>query len=198
MKLAENLGELAQQIHEGNLHSIEVNVKGTLASVDTYPLQIAVLKGIFNSTDNVNYVNAELLAKNKGITVTTSKSDELGNYLGYIEVVLNTEKNKTKVAGAMIAKNIVRIVSIKKYNTSIETVSNMLLIPHTNKPSMIAKVATVIGQNGINIEHMHVVQKENDNSLMVINTDIPVEDNVLDLIKEIDGIAAAKYIKLTA
>lgn len=198
MHLAENLGELAQQIHEGNLVSINIEVKGALTGVDVSPLEIAVLKGVFNSTDNVNFVNALILAKNKGIDVTTSKSDALGNYLGYIKVVLKSSNIETQVAGAMITKDILRIVSINKYNTSIETVQNMLLIPHVNKPSMIAKVATVIGENGINIEHMHVVQKQNDNSLMVINTDIAVEDKVLDEITSIDGVQKAKYVKLTA
>ncbi|MBR1753426.1 phosphoglycerate dehydrogenase [bacterium] len=198
MKLAENLGEFAQQIHGKNLVSIEINVKGALSGLDISPLEIAVLKGVFNSTDNVNFVNANLLAKNKGINVTTSKSDERGNYIGYINVKLKSENTETNVAGAMIAKNIIRIVSINQYNTSIETVENMLLIPHENKPSMIAKVATVIGEHGINIEHMHVVQKENDNSLMVINTDVEVNEKVLNEIKQINGITTAKYIKLTA
>lgn len=198
MKLAENLGELAQQIHGANILSIEIFAKGKISSVDISPLEIAILKGVFNSTDNVNYVNAPILAKNKGITVTTSKSEDLGNYIGYICVTLKSKDKETKVAGAMITKEIVRIVSIDQYNTSIEAVPNMLLIPHVNKPSMIAKVATVIGENGINIEHMHVVQKENDNSLMVINTDVPVEDKVLTSIQNIDGVKVAKYIKLTA
>jgi len=199
MQLAENIGELAQQLVEGNLKAIEISAKGKLASLDISPLETAIIKGIFSSfTNGVNYVNAPILAKQKGISVTTSKSETSGDYIGLITVKLITNTSESLVSGALIAENIKRIVKIDQYNTSIEPEKHMLLVPHENKPSMIAKVATVIGEAGININHMHVVQKQNDKSLMVINTDCAVEKNVLDEIEKIDGISVSKYVKLTA
>ncbi|MEI8129275.1 MAG: ACT domain-containing protein, partial [bacterium] len=99
---------------------------------------------------------------------------------------------------ALIAENISRIVKIDQYNTSIEPEKHMLLVPHENKPSMIAKVATVIGEYGININHMHVVQKQGEYSMMIINTDCAVEKEVLNKITQIDGVASSKYVKLSA
>ena len=199
MQLAENIGELAEQIAEGNLKSIEISAKGTLASLDISPLQTAVIKGVFASfTDNVNYVNAPILAKQKGISITTSKSETSGDYIGLIAVKLITSTSETSVSGALIAENIKRIVKIDQYNTSIEPEKHMLLVSHENKPAMIAKVATVIGEAGININRMHVVQKVGDNSLMVINTDSAVDKKVIEKIEKIDGVATPKYVKLTA
>ena len=199
MQLAENIGELAEQIVEDNLKSIEISAKGKLASLDISPLVTAVLKGIFSSfADGVNYVNAPLIAKQKGINVTTSKSETSGDYIGLITVKLITASGASLVSGALIAEGIRRIVKIDQYNTSIEPEKHMLLVPHENKPAMIARVATVIGEAGININHMHVVQKENDNSLMLISTDCVVEQNVLDKIAQIDGVSKSKYVKLTA
>lgn len=199
MQLAENIGELAQQIVEGNLKAIEISAKGKLASLDISPLETAILKGVFSSfTDNVNYVNAPILAKHKGISVTTSKSETTGDYIGLITVKLITNTSESLVSGALIAENISRIVKIDQYNTSIEPEKHMLFVPHENKPAMIAKVATVIGEAGININHMHVVQKQGDKSLMIINTDRAVEKDVLDKIEKIDGVSNSKYVKLTA
>lgn len=199
MPLAENLGEFAQQIVEGNLKAIEISAKGKLASLDISPLEIAILKGVFSSfMDNVNYVNAPILAKQKGISVTTSKSETTGDYIGLITVKLITNTSEALVSGALIAENIRRIVKIDKYNTSVEPEKHMLLVPHENKPAMIAKVATVIGEAGININHMHVVQKQGDRSLMIINTGCVVEKDVLDKIEKIDGVSSSKYVKLTA
>lgn len=199
MQLAENIGELAQQIVEGNLKSIEISAKGKLATVDISPLETAIIKGIFSSfTHGVNYVNAPILAKQKGISVTTSKSETSGDYIGLITVKLITDTSESLVSGALIAENIRRIVKIDQYNTSIEPEKHMLLVPHENKPSMIAKVATVIGEAGININHMHVVQKHNDKSVMIINTDRAVEKDVLNKIEQIDGISTSKYVKLSA
>lgn len=198
MQLAENIGELSRQIAEGNLKSIEILAKGKLATVDISPLEIAIIKGVFSPYMDVNYVNAPILAKQKGISVTTSKSETTGDYIGLITVKLITNTSESLVSGALIAENISRIVKIDQYNTSIEPQKHMLLVPHENKPCMIARVATVIGDNGININHMHVVQRDGDNSLMIISTDGAVEKDVLDKISKIDGVTNSKYIKLTA
>ncbi len=199
MQLAENIGELAQQIVVGNLKAIEISAKGKLATLDISPLETAIIKGIFSSfTSGVNYVNAPLLAKQKGINVTTSKSETSGDYIGLITVKLITNTTEALVSGALIAENISRIVKIDQYNTSIEPEKHMLLVPHENKPAMIAKVATVIGEAGININHMHVVQKADDLSLMIINTDSAVEKDVIEKIEKINGISTSKYVKLTA
>lgn len=199
MQLAENIGELAQQIVEGNLKSIEISAKGKLASLDISPLETAILKGVFSSfTYGVNFVNAPIIAKQKGISLTTSKSETSGDYIGLITVKLITNTSESLVSGALIAENISRIVKIDQYNTSIEPEKHMLLVPHENKPAMIAKVATVIGEAGININHMHVVQKPRDNSLMIINTDREVDNTVLEKVAKIDGVSNSKYVKLTA
>lgn len=199
MQLAENLGELAKQVASGNLKAIEISARGKLASLDISPLEIAILKGVFSSfTDGVNYVNAPILAKQKGISLTTSKSETSGDYIGLITVKLITTTSEATISGALIAENIRRIVKIDQYNTSIEPAKHMLFVPHENKPSMIAKVATVIGEAGININHMHVVQKPGERSLMIIDTDVDVTKAVLDKIEKIDGITNSKYVRLTA
>ena len=77
----------------------------------------------------------------------------------------------------------------------------MLLVPHVNKPSMIAKVALVIGENNINIGSMNVVQKNDKHeteSIMVINIDSEVNEKTLSEISVIDGVHNPKYINLTA
>lgn len=199
MQIAENIGELAQQIVSGSLKAVEITAKGKLACVDISPLETAILKGIFSSfMDGVNYVNAPIIARQKGISVTTSKSETSGDYIGLLSVKLITSDSESSVSGAQIAENISRIVKIDQYNTSIEPEKHMLLVPHENKPAMIAKVATVIGEHGININHMHVVQKRGDKSLMVINTEGDVEQDVLDKINKIDGVENPKYVKLSA
>ena len=77
----------------------------------------------------------------------------------------------------------------------------MLIVPHVNKPSMIAKVAQVIGENNINIGSMNVVQKNDRHeteSIMVINVDSEVNNTVLSEIEKINGVHNPKYIKLNA
>lgn len=202
MQLAENIGELAMQISTGALKSIEITVKGSLADLDVSPLETAVLKGILSSFMNdVNYVNAPVIAKAKGLTVNTTKSTAATDFVGSITLNLVTEKDENVISGALIAQDIPRIVKINGYNTSIEPEKHMLIVPHENKPAMVAKVATVLGNKNINITRMNVAQNRTgkDNiSIMIINTGGEVDEVVLKEISAIDGIGMAKYVKLSA
>ena len=110
-----------------------------------------------------------------------------------------TDKDENIVQAALITEDSPRFVKINKYNTSIKPEKHILLVPHENKPSMIAKVATVLGNDGHNINRMEVVQKsgEKDNeSIMIINTDDAVDKSTLENISTIDGVGTAKSVNI--
>ncbi len=200
MKIAENISQLAQQISSGALKSIEIEVKGTLANLDVSPLEIAILKGVLSGhVENVNYVNAPFIAQKRGIEVTTKKSHQSTDYVGSILVKLNCEKESAIVAGAVIAGQVKRIIRINDYYTQIKPEKHMLIVPHVNQPGMIAKVATVLGDENVNISRMSVAQKghsENELSIMIICTDGPVEGSALDKISKIGGVEKPVYVNL--
>ncbi len=201
MQIAENSGELAVQLSNGAVKTIEITADGDLADLDIQPLEVAVLKGILSSRlEGVNYVNAPVIAKNRGIDIISTRSKIKSNFAGRITVKLVTDKEETVVAGALVTKDIPRIVKINEYETSIRPEKHELIVPHLNQPSMIAKVAQVIGERGINIGSMNVVQK-NDNheteSIMVINIDSIADEDVLGEIEKIDGVHNPKYVSLT-
>ena len=202
MQLAENLGELVRQLSKGNLKNINITVNGNLSELNVAPLEVAVQKGIFSSSvENVNFVNAPLIAKKRGINIVTSKSQKDCTFIGSISVTLTTDIGENTVTGALIAKNMPRIVRINDYNMSIEAEKHMLIVLHENKPAMVAKVAAVIGEHNININRMQVAQKSNNNdnvSIMIITIDRDVDDSTMDTINKIDGIKNAQYIKLNA
>lgn len=202
MQIAENSGELAMQMSGGMVKTIEITAQGDLADLDIQPLEVAVLKGVLSSMlEGVNYVNAPVLAKKRGIDIISSRSKVKCNFAGLLTIKLTTDKGVSIVAGALVAKDIPRIVKIDDYETSIRPQKHMLIVPHINKPSMIAKVAKVIGENNINIGSMNVVQKNDKHeteSIMVINIDSEVGENVLAEIEKIDGVHNPKYINLSA
>ncbi len=202
MQLAENLGELVQQLSSGNLKNINISVNGNLSELNVSPLEVAVQKGVFSSTvESVNFVNAPLIAKKRGINIVTSKSQTDCTFIGSISVTLTTDTGENTVTGALIAKNMPRIVRINEYNMSIEAEKHILLVPHENKPGMVAKVAAVIGEYNININRMQVAQKssQKDNvSIMLLTIDKDVNNETMAKINAIDGIQNAQYIKLNA
>lgn len=201
MQIAENTGELVVQISNGVIKTIEITADGDLADLDIQPLEVAVLKGVLSSMlEGVNYVNAPVIAKNRGIDIVSTRSKTNGNFAGKITVKLVTDKGDTVVGGALITKDIPRIVKINEYETSIRPEKHLLFVPHTNKPSMIAQVAKVIGENNINIGSMNVVQKNDRHeteSIMLINIDSSVDEKTLNAISKINGVHNPKYINLT-
>ena len=202
MQIAENAGELAAQTTDGTLiKTVEITAQGELADLDILPLEVAVLKGALSPLfESVNYVNAPFLAKKRGIDIISSRSKVKCNFTGLLTVKLKTDKDEVSVAGALVAKDIPRIVKINDYETSIRPQKHMLLVPHVNKPTMIAKAAHVLGEYNINISSMNVVQKNDKHeteSIMVINIDSEVNDEILSKIAQIDGVNSPKYVRLT-
>ena len=201
MNLAENLGKLVRQVSKGAVKKVKITTRGDLAQVDASPLKVAILKGILSYTlEGVNYVNAPIIAKSNGIEVVDSKSEKSGNYVGLITVKLTTDTQTHIVCGAMIAERTPRIVQIDDYNTSIALADHILMVPHHDKPGMIAKVATILGNNSVNISMMQVARKDEtiggSTSIMIINTDDTVKDELLTEIKRVDGVYDALYINL--
>lgn len=201
MNLAENIGLLARQISEGGIKQVEIALKGKLSQNDTAPLKVAVLKGILShNLEDVNYVNAPILAKQQGFEVVESKSEQSGVYDGLITVKLTTDQGVRSVSGAMIADKTPRIVKIDNYVTSLEIAEHILITPHQDKPGMIAKVSTILGNSNINIRMMMVARKEESatggESTMIITADEHIDGEILEEIKQIDGIYDAKYISL--
>ena len=201
MQIAENSAELAVQITNGVIKTIEITASGDLADLDIQPLELAVLKGVLSSKlEGVNYVNAPVIAKKRGVEIISTRSKSHCSFAGRIKIKLITDKEITTVAGALITKEIPRIVKINDYETSIRPEKHVLIIPHVNKPSMIAQVAKVIGENEINIGSMNVVQKNDKHeveSIMVINIDTAVDNDTLAQIAEIDGVHNPKCVNLT-
>ncbi len=203
MALAENLGALVRQTTNGAAQEIDIVACGELAQLDVSPLVIAVTKGVLCcSSEGVNYVNAPKLAERMGIHVKKSTSTDSESYLSLLKVALATDKETNETTGTVLGKDIPRILRFNGYHTSIEPAEHMLVLPHKDKPGMVAQVATLLSKENINISMMQVGRKVRAHvggeSVMILNVDEPVSDIILKQLQKIDGVYSAKYVSLTA
>jgi D-3-phosphoglycerate dehydrogenase len=201
MLMAEVLGNFVRQAAKGASQSVEITVKGEfLAGQRTEPLSLAILKGILSTAhESVNYVNAPAIAEENGIQVTQGSTRKAGNYLNLIEVKLTTERRTYAIAGTLISDKLFRIVSLDDYAMALEPTEHILLTPHKDQPGMIARVATVLGEAGVNISAMEVARKGSaagGESVMVFNLDNPLPEDALQAIEQIDGIFGSRAIHL--
>lgn len=196
MGLAENIASIASQLSKGAIKELDIAVSGKLTELDVSPLEIAILKGVLSANMvGINYVNAPIVAKQRGIEVKITKTNGTDNA---ITVKIVTKENETLVQGALIAKGIKRIIQINEYCLSIEPKKHMLFVPHINKVNMVALTAGVLGSDNVNISGMNVVQNLNDEnkSIMIFNVDLKVENETLSRIEQIDGVDGAKYVSI--
>jgi D-3-phosphoglycerate dehydrogenase len=203
MALAENLGALVRQATNGAAQEIEIVACGELAKLDLSPLVVAVTKGILCcSREGVNYVNAPKLAERSGVRVKKSTLTDSESYLSLLKVILTTDKETNQTTGTILGKDIPRILRFNGYHTSIEPAEHMLIVPHKDKPGMVAQVTTLLSKENINISMMQVARKiraqAGGESVMILNVDEPVDDTILKQLRKIDGIYSAKYVNLKA
>ncbi len=197
--LAEKLGSFAAQTIKSPVTSVEVSYIGEIASNETAPLTTAVLKGILQNAlaDSVNFVNATLLAKDRGIEVKESKTEKEESFSSLISVTVKSEKEKSTIFGTTYPTLGERLVRIDGLQTDVSLSGNMLMMSHLDKPGIIGYVGTLLGENKINIASMDVGRAEmGGKAIMIVNVDNIVPQVILNKIEKFEGISSALTIKI--
>ena len=197
LTLAERLGRLAAQLVSGRIESGNISYQGEIATKDTRLISIAMLRGFLSQFADVNYVNAQLIARKMGIKVTETKTEDAENFSSLIGITVKTDEAERTVAGTVFGKNDLRIVKIDGYRVDAVPSGYMLICSYIDKPRVIGPVGVILGDHGINIAAMQVGrEKIGGRAVMVLNVDNPVGEDVLEKVKTVDGIFDVKLVKL--
>lgn len=199
MGIAEKLGALASQIMPGAVSKVVVEYSGEVAEKDVSPLTTTVLKGLLAPMMDVavNFVNAPLIAKERGIEIVESKNKVSKDFASLISVKITSSKGDREVGGTVFEGMGDRLVVIDGFRVDAAPEGYMLIISNTDKPGMIGKVGTFLGKHKINIASMDVGRlKIKDKAVMVLNVDNSISDKVLAEIGKLDGISGATLVKL--
>ena len=194
--LCEKLGRLQAQISEGGFTHISVQYSGEILHYEIKPLTIALLKGLLEPIleRQVNFVNAPLIAQERGIEVTESKVSKVEDFANLIMVQAVTEKGENVVAGTLLGKKEPRLVRIGEFDLDVIPEGYMLLCSNLDKPGVIGKIGTILGNRKINIAGMQVGRKiVGGKALTIINVDCDISKEVL---KEIEGIPEIVEVKM--
>ena len=197
--LAEKLGMLVIQLAEGRLERLEVEYSGEIAGYDCAPLTNLVLKGILRRVleEEVNIVNASVLAGQKGIKIAERKETVDKDYSNRIKIRAFSAGKEHVVAGTLFREKEERVVEIDGYHFEVVPQGNLIISPHNDRPGIIGRVGTILGAAGINIAFMQVGRKEiGGTAIMAMTVDSPVPEPVLKQIEDIKGIKNARLVKL--
>lgn len=199
LELAEKIGLLQAQMIDGGIKEIEITYAGEVSGINTGSVTPAYLKGLLTPILDmkVNFVNAAFLAKERGIKVREIKTSETEDFSSLITAKITTEKTQLTVAGTVFSHQFPRIVNIKNLDVDVMPQGCMIVLDNIDKPGMIGKMGTLLGNSGINIASMQVGRdKLGGKAITIINVDVCLSDEVLKKISEIDGTANVKMVQL--
>ncbi len=191
LDLAEILGKIYYQAERDTVQKLEIVYNGDLAEMETEIISLSVIKGFLEPIvkEKVNYVNAEFLLKNMGIKLVESKSSALDKYTNLITVRFITKNRELSVAGTIFAKEEIRIVDFFGYKLDFEPTPYVIAIQNTDKPGIIGKVGTVLGQHNINVAAMQWSRnRKGEKAVSFVSIDTEVGNDVLEQIRAIDGV----------
>lgn len=188
LRLAERLGRMAVALAGTGIERLRFEYYGGIAEYDTRALTLSGLKGAFSAVvhEPVSFVNAPLIAKERGISVEESKSSQSLDYVNSIEVRAECRGETVSVAGVVVGKrDNERLVRIYGYEIDMAFSPIMLFLRYEDRPGIVGIVGSLLGDAGLNIANMQVArQTEGGEALMGMAVDSPVPQNVLDLIAE--------------
>jgi D-3-phosphoglycerate dehydrogenase len=147
--------------------------------------------------ETVNFVNALVIAKERGISVVESKTAEIQDFASLIIVEVETDKAKSLVAGTLFTKTDPKIVKINEFWVDSVPEGNMLFVFNKDVPGIIGEIGTIFGKNNINIASVSFGRDvKGGNAVSVWNVDSDVPKKVLDDIKSAKNIQGVKLAKL--
>ena len=186
LDLAERLGRTITGMSKEPISNVQVKINGKIADTNSNLISTAVLKGILSTAldTNVNLVNANILATDRGIHLSEVKSNIARDFSNLVTV----SANGNSVTGTLFG-NEGRIVELNNFRVDVDPHARILICPHINRPGVIGMVGSLLAEHKINISGMNVGKTEIEGtSLMVLTVDNPLSQNVLDAMKNLEPI----------
>ena len=201
-QLAEKMGRFVIQTAGGRLASVECIYGGDLSAYAGSMKFVTrhALKGLLDPIlqQPVNIVNAEFIAKERGIAVSETVTQEANGFKNLITIKIRTDKGEESVSGTVFFKGRSRIVAVGGYTMDMIPEGYVIVSRHLDKPGVIGRASTILGKNNINIAGMQVGRiNPGDQAIMVLNVDSEVPADVMEEIRAMPGIFTATFAKIS-
>ena len=196
--LAETAGNIAVQLVDSRLESVEVVYEGDIAEEDVDLVTASALKGVFRPLEwQVNAVNAPRIAEERGIGVSETKRRRAEDFQSLVTVTVSDGETDVGVCGTLYADDDARIVRIDGYRVDAIPGGRMMLTRNTDEPGVIGLIGSVMGDHDVNIAAMFNAREAiGGEALTVYNVDQEVPEAALGELEADDRIIETKYVSL--
>lgn len=201
LPLAEKLGRVFTALAGEVATRLDVEVRGEIASQDVRVIELAALKGVFTDVveDSVTYVNAPLLAKDRGVTVELVTSDESPDWRNVVTVRGVLADGRTvSVSGTLSGpRQITKIVEVNGFQMEIEPTDHLAFFDYTDRPGIVGIVGRILGERQVNIASMQVARDaKGGKALIALTVDSAIPSEVADQIAQEIGADGGRTVDL--
>jgi D-3-phosphoglycerate dehydrogenase / 2-oxoglutarate reductase len=199
INLAERMGSFLSQIFEGGIEIITIEYRGEVAGLSLEPITVAALKGILTPIleETVNFINAPMIAKERGITLKEITTGDAGDYHNMMIIKAKSGAKESMVGGVLYGKKEPRIIAINNFPVEVVPEGEMLMLSNNDKPGVIGAIGTALAKHKINIARMQFGrEKRGGKSISVVSVDTAVSKEILSEIKKLPNVLSVKQIHL--
>jgi D-3-phosphoglycerate dehydrogenase len=197
--LARRLGLLQAQMAPGSIRRAEITYKGDVGRRGTRLITAAFAAGLLESRldEGVNIVNAELLARERGIDIVEQISAKTGDFKNLVRTEVFTDKGSYVASGTLFGNQFVRAVQLGAFTLEAYLDGVMVVFTHRDVPGLIGFVGTIFGKHKVNIAQMTVGrQQPGGEAVAVLNLDSPPPEEALKEVKAHPQIQSLSVVKL--
>lgn len=197
--LASKIGRLQFAMAEGAIHTVELELYAPDAEELMRPVASGLLKGIVENTlaGTVNFVNAPVIANERGIKVSRSVGLGQADYQNQVTCRVTWDGGERTVSGSVFSDDQPRIVQVSSYRFEADPTGTVLLMMNNDVPGVIGMVGTVLGDFGINIAEWRLGRNEKrTEALSFINLDARPEPEVVEALEALEAVNKATIIEL--
>jgi D-3-phosphoglycerate dehydrogenase / 2-oxoglutarate reductase len=188
LTLADRMGCLLAQLSPGPIKEVVIEYAGDFQELDLSPVTTSTLKGLLTPMvkDDVNFVNAEILARERGIKITSTFGAETEEFINLLTIKAICDEGDAKVAGTLFGKKDPRVVNINNFRLELRPQGRFVLIHNHDRPGAIGAIGTLLGDHRINISRMRVGKEEGvDKTMIFLRTDQIIPDDVMAKLREL-------------
>ncbi len=182
LKLTQNLGAFIGQMTDEPILAVNVLYDGEVAGMNTAALNAAAIAGMMRaSSPEVNMVSAPVMARERGIDVSTTTQEQTGVFEAYVKLTVKTEARERSVAGTVFSDGKPRFIQIKGINIDAEIGEHMLYTTNRDEAGVIGRLGNTMGENGVNIANFTLGRNaRGGDAIALLYVDDPVAPEVVE------------------
>ncbi|NNG01323.1 MAG: phosphoglycerate dehydrogenase [Desulfobacteraceae bacterium] len=197
--LSEKMGLLHAQLAKGGIEELSIKYAGKISEYDVKSVTAGALKGLLTPAmkDAVNFINAPILAEERGITVLESRTATSEDFTSLVMIKVKTVDRENIVSGTVFGKNLPRLLRVNDLFLEMAPEGHLLLISGENKPGIVGMLGTILGKHELNIDQMMVSKRSDDSkNTILLATSSSVTDTALKELRHTEGVISVAPLEL--